>query len=398
MINAEDALKQILALTPAVGRENVRLINAVGRVLAEDIVADMDLPPFDNSSMDGFAFMSSSLKDIPGALSIIGEASAGNPFKGRVRNGQAVKIMTGGLLPKGADTVIPVERCRLLNDRVVECLERVPRNSNIRRAGEDVAKGTGVLERGADLGPSAVGLLAALGNTTVKVSRRPSVGILATGDELVEIDRRPKKGKIRNSNSYALAALIEQCGAECKLLGIVPDKPEQIRKGILRGLSSDILLVTGGVSVGEHDYVKEVLEDLDVEIMFWRVNIKPGKPLVFGKRRRTLVFGLPGNPVSTSVTFLQFVRPAIEKMTGRRSGNAPQLHALMDESFQKADGKRHFLRGVVWNEKGTLRVKTAGLQSSGAIGSMARANCLIVIPEDSRTIEKGEMVEIELLD
>jgi butyryl-CoA dehydrogenase len=247
------------------------------------------------------------------------------------------------------------------------------------------------------LGIGRAALETSLGYAKVRVACKPRVNILATGDELVKIDDSLRDGQIRNSTSYVLASYVEQAGCEAEILGIVPDKKKKLRKAIKRAFDCNILLITGGVSVGKYDLVRDVLESVGVKIKFWRVNIRPGKPLLFGTFGRTLVFGLPGNPVSTSVGFLQFVRPAIHKMLGSVSAAPFQLNAILDEPITKHDGKRHFVRGVATNKNEQLRVRTTGTQSSGALSSVAKANCFIIISEKSPSLKKGSKVLVEMI-
>jgi molybdopterin molybdotransferase len=369
--------------------------------LAESIAAKENIPPFDNSAMDGFALRSADVRNAARKgvvrLRIVGESSAGNPFEKKVGKMEAVRIMTGGTIPLGADAVVPLEVVSMIGDESVEVATPIKTGAHVRRAGEDVEKNQVVLKKGELLTPAKIGLLASLGNAKVKVARKPRVTILATGDELVAIDDTLRKGQIRNSNSYTLASYVEQAGGEPQILGTVPDKKKKLRRAIQRALDCDILLITGGVSVGKYDLVKNALEHVGVKIKFWRVNIKPGKPLVFGTFGKSLVFGMPGNPVSTSVAFLQFVRPAMRQMLGEITPRNVQLNAILDEPIAKLDGKRHFVRGIAASKNGQMHVRTTGTQSSGALSSVAKANCLIIIPEKSPSLKKGSRVLIELL-
>jgi molybdopterin molybdotransferase len=401
MINADKALRIILDAARPARKELVRLKDAAGRTAAEGIVAREDIPPFRNSSMDGYAVRSGDLKTAsashPVTLPLRGESSAGNPFKGRLGTGSALRIMTGGKLPSGADAVVPVELAAPDGNGAVR-FERPARPGDfVRMPGEDVPRGRLVVAPGDLLTPSHVALLASTGHPFVRTARRPVVGILATGDELVRPDQIPSEGRIRNSSSYALMGLVKEAGAKPRFLGIVRDRKKSIRKRVREGLRHDLLLLTGGVSVGAHDYVREVLEASDVEILFWRVNIRPGSPLLFGRSGRTLVFGLPGNPVSTGVTFLQFVRPAIRKILGRTTLVPTRWNATADVPLAVKDGKRCYLRGIVRQEDGLLRVKTTGSQSSGIMSSLLKANCLIILPEGTTEVPAGSTVTIEFL-
>ncbi|HTY58454.1 MAG TPA: gephyrin-like molybdotransferase Glp [Bacteroidota bacterium] len=401
MISAEKALKIVLNCCRPARKESVRLREAVGRTAAGNIVAREDIPPFRNSSMDGYAVRSADLKNASGSqpvrLSLRGESSAGNPFKGEFRSGHAVRIMTGGKLPSGTDAVVPVEIASADGEDAVKFDRPVRPGDFVRKKGEDVPRGRRVIASGDLLTPSHLAILASTGHPEVRVGRRPEVGILATGDELLPPEETPSAGRIRNSSSYALIGLVKESGGKARFLGIVRDRKKSIRKKVREGLSHDILLLTGGVSVGAHDYVREVLESCGVEILFWRVNIRPGGPLLFGRSGRTLVFGLPGNPVSTGVTFLQFVRPAIRKMLGRRLLFPSRWTAATVEPLGVKEGKRTYLRGIVTQEEGLLKVRTTGSQSSGVMSSLLKANCLIILPEGTTNVPAGSSVTIEFL-
>jgi len=401
MVDAGEALRLILDATPLLGKEKLHLHDALGRTLAEDVVASESIPPFDNSSMDGFAVRSADLGEASGPkeviLEIVGESSAGNTFEEQVHSGQVVRIMTGGKIPDGADTVVPIEHARVMNEDHAGFNEPAPAGRHVRRAGEDISKGETILRAGDVIGPSQLGILASLGYVNVRAYEQPLVKILATGDELAEIDAELEDGQIRNSTSYALSGYVRQAGGIPSLVGIVPDKRKRIKKRIREALECDLLLITGGVSVGKYDFVKEILEGLGVEVIFWKVNIKPGKPLVFGRIRQALVFGLPGNPVSTGVTFLQFVRPALHKLLGRRVQPAFRLRATLEHDVAKSDGKRHYLRGIAREVEGHLRVSTTGSQSSGVMSSLSKGNCLIIVPEQSTGLKIGDQVDVEFL-
>ncbi len=402
MLNADKALSIILKVVQPLDAERIKLRNALGRTLAEDVIAAEDIPPFDNSSMDGFAVAAADLAGAsarkPVTLTVVGEARAGSVFRAKLRPGQAVRIMTGGKIPAGADSVVPIELVSMPDGQHVRCERPVSRGANVRRAGEDIRQKSRVLKRGEVLTPARLGILAALGCAKVSVVRQPKVNILATGDELVPVREKPREGQIRNSSTYVLHGYVRQAGGKPRLLGIVGDKKRRLRKAIERGFDGDILLITGGVSVGKYDLVGEVLQKLGVRIKFWRVNIKPGKPLLFGTFGRTLVFGLPGNPVSTGVTFLQFVRPALLAMLRQTGRERLRLTAVLDEPLTKRDGKRHFVRGIAAVTNGALHVVTTGSQSSGMVSSLGKANCLIILPENVTNVRKGSKVEVELLE
>ena len=400
MINADEALRIILDSTSPLKSEKIKLADATGRVLADDVVATEEIPPFDNSSMDGFAVIAADLGNASEphrvSLKIVGESSAGNPFRKKLKRGYAVRVMTGGMIPAGADAVVPIEATNEDGGESVFFTTPVQSGQHIRRAGEDIRRGETILERGTVIGPPQIGVLASLGYAKVRVFRKPYVNLVATGDELVEVSKNPKDGQIRDSTTHSLAAYVAREGGTSESLGIVPDKRKRLKSKIKEGLDADVLLITGGVSVGKYDYVRETLEELGVEIKFWKVNIKPGRPLVFGQLKRTLVFGLPGNPVSTSVTFLQFVRPALQKMGGRASSSALSLTAVIDHDFSKSDGKRHYIRCVVESIEGQLRARSTGTQSSGVMSSMSKANALMIVPEHVTRLQPGDSIQVEL--
>jgi molybdopterin molybdotransferase len=305
--------------------------------------------------------------------------------------------MTGAMLPRGADAVVPLELVKELKEGSVEFSRPVTRGENVRYAGEDVRRGEKVGRRGDSLTPGLLGVLASIGMNRVRVYKRPIVAILSTGDELVPVTQKPQAGMIRDSAIETLIGYARTFGCAAVRLGVAGDRRNVLRRAIQRGLRADILIVCGGVSVGKYDLVRNVLEELHVSLKIRGVNIKPGKPLVFGTQGRTLVFGLPGNPVSSAVTFLKFVKPAIIRMNGGDPHSRLPLTALLDHPFSKKDGKRHFLRGIVTSRQGILHVATTGTQSSGALTSIARANCLIVIPEKVKALRRDDAVDIELL-
>ena len=406
MLSFQDARRAILQTVPTMSTESAVLREAYHRILAADVVAGMDLPPFDNSSMDGYAIRSSDTANATGGnrmrLNIAGEVSAGQISRRELQPGTAVRIMTGAPIPEGADAVIEQELVDLRNG-VIELHTRVAEGRNVRRRGEETQKGEIVLRKGTRLTPACVGVLASLGITHVELHVRPSVALLTTGSEIVGVEEPLAPGKIRNSNAYTLWGLVVESGGNPVDLGKAGDDEEEIRSKIELGLQNDVLVTSGGVSVGKHDLVLHVLKELGVAIQFWKVNIKPGMPMAFGlyrsaQSRIVPVFALPGNPVSTMVTFLQFVRPALTRMSGGVDDKPSlKLSAKLEHDIPKTDEKRHFSRGIVRNVQGNLFVRTTGSQSSGMLSSLVIANCLIVIPEERKDLKAGDEVEIELL-
>jgi molybdopterin molybdotransferase len=407
MLPFDQALSRILKEISAAESELCDLQSAHRRVLAQDIESAQDIPQFDNSSMDGYALRSGDTISATPAqrleLTIVGEVGAGDVFKGAVSDRTVVRIFTGGGLPAGADAVIEQEAVEAANGKVY-LNGPVPRGKNVRARGEDIAKGKIVLKKGDLVSAARSGIIASIGLTQVRVYSVPRIAILTTGNELTDVDEPLEPGKIRDSNSYTLLSLVRESGCEPVSTARATDSVADLQKKIRIGLESDALITSGGVSVGERDLVLKTMEEIGVKILFWKVNIKPGMPFAFGvyrkegKPRAVPVFGLPGNPVSTMVTFLQLVRPALFKMCGRIGGDSNfKLMARIEHDYEKKDGKRHFARGVLRNENNELLVRISGSQSSGVLTSLSVANCLIVVPENVSVIKAGSSVQIELL-
>ncbi len=405
MISFDDAVALVLnSIEHTLPSETVPLVLASGRVLAQAIVADANIPPTANSAMDGYAVRAEDVTQAtlehPVPLTVIGEAAAGTPFAGTVGHGCAVRIMTGGIIPEGATAVIEVEATSEA-DGTMYARRSLRPGEAIRAAGEDIRAGEVVLAAGTTIRPADVGLLASVGVVNVPVRIQPKIGILSTGNEIVEAFRTPGEGQIRNSTGPALYAACMALGAEPIDLGIVRDTRDELADRLEEGLRYDILITTGGVSAGAYDLVQHLLPELGVTIVFHKVKIRPGKPVLFGtfgdSEHRTLVFGLPGNPVSTLITFGQFVAPAVARMLG--STAVPlRLQARLAVPLRKTDDKRHFVRGILSTDAGSVpAVTTTGTQSSGALSSMSRANCLIVLDESSGSLESGDLVTVELL-
>ena len=402
MLSVEEALARVLSAFQPLAAERVPILDALERVLAEDVAAAGDIPPHANSSMDGYAVQSA---DTTGAsttapirLHVVGEVAAGHLPDADVTPGTAVRIMTGAPLPEGADAVVKVEDTSS-QETWVDIHAAAPAGQYIRPAGEDVRRGERVLARGTLLRPQEIGMLATLGHTHVQVHRRPRVAILATGDEVLPIDAPLVPGKIRNANSYSNAAQVSKLGGVPILLGIAHDRVEELTAKIEAGLAQDVdlLLTSGGVSVGDFDLVKDVLA-AEGEIAFWRVRMKPGKPLAFGHIGGVPVLGLPGNPVSVMVSFEMFVRPALLKMQGRTDLVRPIVEATLVEAVTRKDERRHYLRVHVEHQEGTYRAHLTGGQGSGILSSMVKANGLAIIPEDWTHAEAGSQVSVILLD
>lgn len=401
MINVDDAKKIILSKIRVLDSEKIDILASIGRILAGDICSDLNIPPFDNSAMDGYAVSSSDAAEAsqqkPASLEVIEDLPAGGVAKQKIQKGEATRIMTGAPIPQGANAVIMVEKTQRDGKRV-KVFEGVKPNKNIRRLGEDIKRGELVLKKGKIISSAEMGILASLGIKSIRVTKCPRIGILATGDELAEIGENLKPGKIRNSNTYSLFGQVKSAGGTPHQLGIARDNKIEIRKKIEGGLDNDMLLISGGVSVGDYDYVKEVMAGLDGRIEFWKVAMRPGKPLAFGVINGKPVFGLPGNPVSSMVSFEVFVRPAILKMLGQSHDIRMEIDAVLEEDIDKKIGFRYFLRAQTRWEDGVYLTRTTGPQGSGILKSMTLANSLIILPEEKEYIKKGTKVRVRFLD
>ena len=384
-------------VTPITGREFVAVRSALGRILAADIIAPHDVPAHDNSAMDGYAVHFASLAaDGETRLSVVGTAFAGNAFSGLVGKGQAVRIMTGAVLPAGADTVVVQEVTRV-EDGVVFVPAGQKLGQNTRRAGEDLARGAVALAAGKKVGAAELGLIASLGIAEVEVRRRLRVAFFSTGDELASLGTPLAPGQIYDSNRYTLHALLTQLGADLVDLGVVPDVPEALEATLKEAAQvADAIITTGGVSVGEADFVREILARLG-EVKFWKLNIKPGRPMAFGKVGKAWLFGLPGNPVAVMVSYTQFALDALLRLAGRDPlPERPLLTVLAANAIRKQPGRREYLRGTVAAVDGRWQVKTTGNQGSGVLRSMSEANCFVVLPEDCAGVQPGDAVQVQL--
>lgn len=397
----ETAQRIVLEAAQPRGTEKVSILDTLGRVLGEDIVAERDNPPWDNSAMDGFAVRAEDIAQEhaiakPVELTVIEDVPAGKMPSQTVGKGQAIRIMTGAPVPKGADTVLKVEDTES-TPAMVRVFKPESRGANIRPQGEDVRKGERIIAKGTAIRPGEAGMLAILAKSFVRVYQQPRVAILSTGDELADLDERFSEEKIINSNSYGIASAVREAGGIPQLLGIARDNPADLKEKISHGLNADILVLSGGVSMGDYDFTKAVFAELGAEMNFWKLAIRPGQPLAFGKIQGKLAFGLPGNPVSSMVTFEQLVRPAMLKMGGHRSYGRPVVQAVFQEKFSKRTDRRHFLRGILTREGGEFRVRTTGDQGSGILTSMVKANCLIDIPTETERVNPGELVSVQIL-
>lgn len=393
------ALAQVLgAIAPLPRHETLALEQALGRVLAQPLVAGLDLQPWPNAAMDGYAFAAADV-DLAGdaGLRLAGTALAGHPFTGTLGRGQCVRILTGAILPAGADTVAMQEHVTVRDGRVR--LQRpVPPGANVRAAGEDVRAGQTVLPAGSRLGPPQIALAAALGVRTVTVGARPRVALFTSGDELTPLGEPLRPGAIYDSNRYLLRAMLEEMGVPVVDLGIVADDPAAVRAAFAAARQgADVVVSSGGVSVGDADYVREVFAEFGA-IHFWRIAMKPGRPLAFGRLGETWFFGLPGNPVSTAVTFHEFVRPALRQLEGEPARPPLRLDLPLLEPLHKTPGRLDFQRGIIGRgPDGRLGVRSAGPQGSHVMSRLAAADCLLVLPAEAGDLPAGALVTVEPL-
>jgi molybdopterin molybdotransferase len=397
-LSVTNAQKCILESVKKLDVGMVKLEQSLGYVLAGDVRANRDMPPYDVSAMDGYALHSADLKNIPATLSIIEDIKAGDMPGKIVRAGQCARIMTGAPVPQGADAVIRVEDTQAISESKVQINVAVKPCNDIRTKGESMRNGEVVLAAGAEITPGVVGVLATVKCAQVHVYRRPRVAILSTGNELEDIDDPVDPDKIPNSNSYALLAQVQALGIEPTLLGIARDDPAELAEYLQRGLRFDVLLVSGGTSVGVHDYVRPTVEELGVQMKFWRVAMKPGHPVAFGTTTDAFVFGLPGNPVSSMVCFEEFVAPALRRMMGHTRLYRRTIAARLTHNVKHQAGRTEFIRVTLAKEQGGYAATSTGAQGSGMLLSMAKADGLMVVPADSTGVAAGEQVIVQLLD
>ena len=397
-LSVDKALERILARVQPLDPVSVALLDALGATLAEDAVADRDVPPFRNSAMDGYAVRGADVTQAGVSLRVVGAVGAGALPERVVGAREAMRIMTGAPMPDGADTVVRVEDTDNGAD-VVTINAATGQGVAVRQAGEDLRRGETVLARGTVLRHSEIGVLASIGRAKVRVVRRPNVAVLSTGDELVDIDEEPGPGQIRDANRYSLAAAVRATGCAAFELGIARDSADDLRHALGNAAFGDLVVTSGGVSVGDHDHVKPVVNAMG-QMDFWSIAIRPGRPLAFGelrtKRGAVPIFGLPGNPVSALLTFEIFVRPALLKMAGRTKLHRPRATARLLDRIDKPTGLRTFARGIHDAAAGTVR--STGPQGSGILRSMSLANCLIDLPESASAADPGDMVNVLLTD
>ncbi len=397
LLTVDEALQRIRdSLTPIQGFERCSLRDTYNRIVAEDVTSPLNVPGHVNSAMDGYAINSI---DLPvegvASLQVVGTAFAGTPFNGKVHTGQAVRIMTGAMVPQGADTVIMQEQAERDGDTLtIHSGHKI--GENVRQIGEDIAKGGVVLTAGKKIRGAELGLLASLGIAEISVKRRLRVATFSTGDELCSIGETPRTGQIYDSNRYSLYGMLRALNVEHIDMGVIRDDPEAIRNAFtIASEIADVLLTSGGVSVGDADYVKQTLDELG-RVNFWKIKMKPGKPLAFGQLNQAVFFGLPGNPVSVMATFYQIVQPSLRYLMSQDITQPIRLRVRTADRLKMRPGRQDFQRGILErNDQGELMVRSTGNQGSHILSSMSQANCFIVLPPESGPVEAGEVVEVE---
>jgi molybdopterin molybdotransferase len=387
-------------LAPVTATERVGVRAALGRVLAEEVVSPLDVPAHDNSAMDGYAVRHADLKaDGDVILKVAGSSFAGAPFQGTMKPGECVRIMTGGVVPAGADAIVMQEHVKADKERVT-IGKGHKKGQNLRKAGEDLATGQVALKRGIALRPADIGLISSLGIGEVTVYRKLRVAFFSTGDELVSIGSQPKEGQIFDSNRYTIHGMLTRLDCEVLDMGVVRDDPQLLEKAFRDAAgAADVVITSGGVSVGEADFVKVLLDKLG-EVVFWKIAMKPGRPLAYGKIGSAHFFGLPGNPVSVMVTFYQFVRDALLKLSGRDPVPAlPTFKVPCTSTLKKAPGRTEFQRGILSQDSaGNWTVRVTGEQGSGILRSMSEANCFIILSTDQGNVAPGTSVDVQVLE
>jgi molybdopterin molybdotransferase len=398
MISVEEALEILLSNLPERKVEQVPFQAALGRILAETLIATSDIPPFHKSAVDGYAVIAADVQNAPIELMCIGESRAGGGMPGRLQSGETMAIMTGAPVPDGADAIQMVESCRpVTGGGKVAILKPVRAGDNFAPRGREAKAGESVLEAGHRVGPAEIAVMATFGYSQVKVYRKPHVAIFATGDELVEFNQVPRPDQIRNSNAYCLASQLKLMDLDADYLGIVRDDKDELRRQMLAGLERDVLIVTGGVSMGEYDFVHHVFQDLGLEILFNKVAIKPGKPTVFARKKDKLIFGLPGNPISALITFECFVRPVLGRLCGVKSPELPRMRGELLTDMRQSPGRTAFMPAwVFWKDDG-WKVEPLLWKSSADIVGFSGANATFIFPKNRDFLGKGEIVELMLL-
>ena len=404
-LSAQDVLKFLTQLVNTVAEtEEVEIFQSLGRIVAKDVISPIDVPPHDNSAMDGFAFKGQQLSSAENiTLKVVGTALAGKAWQGQVKPGECVKIMTGAIMPDGLDTVIPQELCQSVTPESIQFASHILKTGDNRRLrGEDIAKGKPALKQGARITPAAAGLLASLGLPKVSVYRTLRVAYFSTGDEILSLGEALREGAVYDSNRYTIAGLLKDLGCQMIDLGVVKDDPQLLENAFTKAAEhADAIITSGGVSVGEADFTKAMMKKLG-DVVFWKIAMRPGRPMAVGRitqgHRSAVLFGLPGNPVAVMVTFLAFVKPALLQMMGSTLSPTPLMRARTQEVLRKKPGRTEYQRGIVTrNADGELEVITTGNQGSGVLSSMVQANALIVLQHTQSTAQVGDWVDVLML-
>ena len=404
-LSAQDVLKFLTQLVNTVAEtEEVEIFQSLGRIVAKDVISPIDVPPHDNSAMDGFAFKDQQLSSAENiTLKVVGTALAGKAWQGQVKPGECVKIMTGAIMPDGLDTVIPQELCQSVTPESIQFASHILKTGDNRRLrGEDIAKGKPALKQGARITPAAAGLLASLGLPKVSVYRTLRVAYFSTGDEILSLGEALREGAVYDSNRYTIAGLLKDLGCQMIDMGVVKDDPQLLENAFTKAAEhADAIITSGGVSVGEADFTKAMMKKLG-DVVFWKIAMRPGRPMAVGRitqgHRSAVLFGLPGNPVAVMVTFLAFVKPALLQMMGSTLSPTPLMRARTQEVLRKKPGRTEYQRGIVTrNADGELEVITTGNQGSGVLSSMVQANALIVLQHTQSTAQVGDWVDVLML-
>ena len=404
-LSAQDVLKFLTQLVNTVAEtEEVEIFQSLGRIVADDVISPIDVPPHDNSAMDGFAFKGQQLSSAENiTLKVVGTALAGKAWQGQVKPGECVKIMTGAIMPDGLDTVIPQELCQSVTPESIQFASHILKTGDNRRLrGEDIAKGKPALKQGARITPAAAGLLASLGLPKVSVYRTLRVAYFSTGDEILSLGEALREGAVYDSNRYTIAGLLKDLGCQMIDMGVVKDDPQLLENAFTKAAAhADAIITSGGVSVGEADFTKAMMKKLG-DVVFWKIAMRPGRPMAVGRitqgHRSAVLFGLPGNPVAVMVTFLAFVKPALLQMMGSTVSPTPLMRARTQEVLRKKPGRTEYQRGIVTrNADGELEVITTGNQGSGVLSSMVQANALIVLQHTQSTAQVGDWVDVLML-
>lgn len=400
MLNYDDAKKLVFKHIKPLKKEICSLEESQGRTISKNILAPNGIPLFDNSAVDGYAVKAVDLNKAsqkkPVILKKLGYISAGDPLISNMKHGECIQIATGAPIPKEADTIVRKEDV-IFEDPYVRFLKSISKNENVRFKGEDIKKDQIVISAGTLVGPAQIAVLATFGFSKVPVIKIPTVSIISTGSELTRVEDVPKFGQIRESNRYMLAGMVKQESCKLEKISLVPDIPKILKEEFSEALNADIVLISGGMSVGEKDFAKPILNELGVEKIFWKIKFKPGKPLFFGRRNKTFVFGIPGNPASSFVIFEEFIRPALRKLMGRRIIEHNMITAKLEDSISNSYKRVHFMRGILDERNGEFHVKPIIFQGSHSIGSLIKSNALIRVEANSPVLLKGEKVAVRPL-